>query len=213
MGNKSKKKASSTKQSASSTGGQWLLVDPAQVRFQHSRIRPYFSGCGRSVQGTLDAIRKKELSPSELPPIQVIVGPEDNDGTWYFSLNNRRLWVLKRCREEGLLENNLIRVRVRQAKSGGEEHRYTLQNCSVEAKFIREKDPNHKEWKESAKEQESGTIVSSTSVDNPRFTNIDTEAVGGNKEDAEGKFNKDSATESDERSDIGAGTNPFSALI
>jgi hypothetical protein len=102
---------------------------------------------------------------------------------------------------------------VRQAKSGGEEHRYTLQNCSVEAKFIREKDPNHKEWKESAKEQESGTIVSSTSVDNPRFTNIDTEAVGGNKEDAEGKFNKDSATESDERSDIGAGTNPFSALI
>lgn len=111
------------------------------------------------------------------------------------------------------MENNLIRVRVRQAKSGGEEHRYTLQNCSVEAKFIREKDPNQKACKESAKEEEPRTIVSSTSVVDPRFTNIDTEAVGENKEDAEEKFKKDSATESDESSDIGAGTNPFSALI
>jgi hypothetical protein len=48
-----------------------LLVDPARVRFQHSRIRPFFSGCGRSVTETLDAIRRNEISPSDLPPIQV----------------------------------------------------------------------------------------------------------------------------------------------
>jgi hypothetical protein len=50
--------------------------------------------------------------------------------------------VLKRCREEGLLANNHIRVRVRSAKSSSEAQRYTLENCAVEAKFMRERDPN-----------------------------------------------------------------------
>jgi hypothetical protein len=49
----------------------WTWVDPARVRFQHSRIRPYFSGCGRSVMETLEQIREKGMSPSDLPPIQV----------------------------------------------------------------------------------------------------------------------------------------------
>jgi hypothetical protein len=48
--------------------------------------------------------------------------------------------VFKRCREEGLLQNNLIRVRVRQPKSTGEFERYTIANCAVEAKFMREKE-------------------------------------------------------------------------
>lgn len=68
-----------------------------------------------------------------------------NNGTtgipvWYCSLNNRRLWVLKRCREEGLLEstNNLVRVRLRTPKSRAEALRYSLQNCVLEAKMIRE---------------------------------------------------------------------------
>ena len=91
------------------------------------------------------------MAAADLPPIQVIVGPkiigrddngeDEGDRRWYFSLNNRRLWVLKRCREEGLLlsNNNRIRVRVRQPKSEKERKRYTVQNCSLEAKFIREK--------------------------------------------------------------------------
>jgi hypothetical protein len=73
---------------------------------------------------------------------QVLIGPEnDDDGsTWYFSLNNRRLWVLKRCREEGLLltDNNRIRVRVRAPKSKAEADRYTVQKCAIEAKVMRE---------------------------------------------------------------------------
>jgi hypothetical protein len=50
------------------------------------------------------------------------------------------LWIYKRCREEGLLSdsNNQILVRVRQPKSQNEMERYTLDNCAVEAKVIRE---------------------------------------------------------------------------
>lgn len=132
-----KKKNQSTKKNK--VDGDFIFVDPARVRFQHSRIRPFFSGCGRSVTETLESIRRGELAPEDLPPIQVLVGPTGEDGqTWYFSLNNRRLWVLKRCRDEGLLENNQIRVRVRPPKSNGEESRYTIENCALEAKLMRE---------------------------------------------------------------------------
>ena len=40
------------------------------------------------------------------------------------------------------MANNHIRVRVRSAKSSSEAQRYTLDNCAVEAKFMRERDPN-----------------------------------------------------------------------
>jgi hypothetical protein len=84
---------------------------------------------------------------------QVIVGPSANSndknehvdeqegGPWYFSLNNRRLWVLKRCREEGLLQssNNRIRVRVRAPKSAAERERYSVEKCALEAKIVPEK--------------------------------------------------------------------------
>lgn len=92
---------------------------------------------------TLDSIRNGELSPSDLPPIQVLVGPVDETvgQRWYFSLNNRRLWVYKRCAEEGLLgdTNGKIWVRVREPKSQKERERYSIENCAVEAKFMREK--------------------------------------------------------------------------
>lgn len=123
-----------------------ILVDPSRIRFQFSRIRPYFSGCGRSVTSTFDSILSGDLNPNDLPPIQVLIGPVDeHDGLpWYFSLNNRRLWVFKRCAEEGLLDHQggKIWVRVREPKSQKERERYTLDNCAVEAKFIRERDPN-----------------------------------------------------------------------
>jgi hypothetical protein len=68
--NSNKKKTPTDKRVDEATEGG-LLVDPARVRFQHSRIRPFFSGCGRSVTETLDSIRRNEMSPSDLPPIQV----------------------------------------------------------------------------------------------------------------------------------------------
>jgi len=132
---KKKNAKKSTPNNLSSNG--WISVDPSRVRFQHSKIRPVFSGCGRSVFDTLESIRNGDIQPEDVPPIQVLPGP---DG-WYFSLNNRRLWVLKRCREEGLLKDDLIRVRVREAKSAAESERYSLKNCALEAKFMREKAP------------------------------------------------------------------------
>mmetsp|Transcript_6810 Transcript_6810/g.10013 ORF Transcript_6810/g.10013 Transcript_6810/m.10013 type:complete len:252 (+) Transcript_6810:49-804(+) len=127
--------------------GEHLFVDPKLIRFQHSRIRPYFSGCGRSVSDTMEQIRNGDVSPNDLPTIQVIVGQQqqnnnNDDMPWYFSLNNRRLWIFKKCREEGLLQHphvNRIKVRIKVPKSQTELQRYTVENCALEAKFIREK--------------------------------------------------------------------------
>lgn len=155
MGGGSSKKNVHSPQSSHQVDEGWANVDPSRVRFQHSRIRPYFSGCGRAVADTLQAIRDGKLRVEDLPPILVISGGAggDNDeregkgveSPWYFSLNNRRLWVLKRCREEGLLDGSggLIRVRVRQPRSEAERSRYTVQNCALEAKFMRERPQAH----------------------------------------------------------------------
>jgi hypothetical protein len=96
--------------------------------------------------------------------IQVLVGPEtDDDGPWYFSLNNRRLWVLKRCREEGLLKDNQIAVRVREPKSASETSRYTVENCALEAKIIMRDTsklvPSSETTKEEDEPEQRNTVV------------------------------------------------------
>ena len=48
-----------------------MLVDPRRIRFQYSKIRPLFSGCGRSVESTLVALRSGETDIGALPMIQV----------------------------------------------------------------------------------------------------------------------------------------------
>jgi hypothetical protein len=123
--------------------GDGIYLDPVRIRFQHSKIRPVFSGCGgRSVKGTLQEIRDGKTQVSDLPPVQVLMRPEEQeDGQkWYFSLNNRRVWVLKRLREEGLLEqyDNKVFVRVCAPKSSQERERYSVKNCALEAKIIPE---------------------------------------------------------------------------
>ena len=81
MAKKSKKRLSTKPvNQANRLGGGWIYADPARIRFQHSKIRPYFSGCGRSVSETLDSIRDGKMAAEDLPPIQVIVGPDENDG-------------------------------------------------------------------------------------------------------------------------------------
>lgn len=85
-----------------------------------------------------DSLIIASLTPASL---QVLVGPEESDdfqGPWYFTLNNRRLWVLKQCREEGLLDNNQIGVRTRQPKSAAEAARYTVAKCALNATMMRE---------------------------------------------------------------------------
>jgi hypothetical protein len=194
MGKSKKGKAN---KSNADGGDDLVSVDPARVRFQHARIRPHFSGCGRSVVQTLDDIREGKLKPEDLPPIQVLVGPKEDGQRWYFALNNRRLWVLKRCREEGLLENDQIRVRVRQPKSNAESERYTLKNCAVEAKFMREPQPKQK-------------------------LEVAAKKVDENTEEKEGQLGQagidvldgESGDDSDDDDDnVGKNSNPFSALM
>lgn len=161
--------------------------------------------------------------PRLLPLVRwskVIVGPVDESGPWYFSLNNRRLWVLKRCREEGLLENNLIRVRIRVPKSGAEAERYTLVKCALEAKFVREKDPQttctDREIQSgsddrpaevgSAESEESGCFPAvPTEVQEKRVAARDEFLIESNGEE-------DDESDSDESSLTLAYSNPFSAL-
>lgn len=145
------------------------------------------------------------------------MGPEDESGPWYFSLNNRRLWVLKRCREEGLLENNVIRVRKKTPKSESElMERYTLTNCALEAKFLREKDPK-------VETQATGSIESSRTKDHGKemeykpvvAVNIGIKSSSDNAvvgAASDGVEEDDTETESDEECD-GGYVNPFSALM
>lgn len=132
--------------SSSSSGGAGaaagfaeLEVSPAQVRFAHARIKPVFSGCGRRLEDTLAALRQGELSIKDLPLITVVhngaggAGGGNDAEPWYFSLNNRRLWVFKQLHAEGLLE--AVRVRVRVVKPH-EAERYTVERCSLHARLL-----------------------------------------------------------------------------
>lgn len=69
MGKPKNNKKKSTKKS--SDQGDLLYVNPSRIRYQHSRIRPTFSGCGRNVMDTLEEIRRGDLNPYDLPVIQV----------------------------------------------------------------------------------------------------------------------------------------------
>lgn len=69
-----KNKGSQSKKSGNFKAGEskeFIWVDPERIRFQHARIRPNFSSCGRALTDTLDSIRRREISPDDLPPIQV----------------------------------------------------------------------------------------------------------------------------------------------
>lgn len=179
-------------------------IDPSRIRFQHSKIRPVFSGCGRRLEDTLNQIREGKLRPQDLPPIQVLAGQgtgeQDTESSWYFSLNNRRLWVLKRCREEGLLDDNKIPVRIREAKSKAELERYTLQNCSLEAKIMKEKpskDPTT---------QNSQDLLPPSSVIPEKYSPT-------TSQNSPKSCSHDDSDSESEDSDAGAGMNPFSVLL
>ncbi|EDQ89460.1 uncharacterized protein MONBRDRAFT_7918 [Monosiga brevicollis MX1] len=110
-------------------------VDPRQIRFAHARIKPMFSGCGRTLAQTLEELRDGTTKVTDIPTVTVMVRPDDDPTlpAWYYSLNNRRLYVFKQLREEGILDT--IPVRVRGMKPH-EVARYTPDNCALQAKFL-----------------------------------------------------------------------------
>ena len=133
--------------SSSSDGSSMAVVevDPRRVRFAHARIKPVFSGCGRTLAETAEALRCGATAVGDIPLITVMVHPRDagnveemasmagNAGPWFFSLNNRRLYVFKLLREEGVLD--VVPVRVRAMKDH-EVQRYTETNCTLTARFL-----------------------------------------------------------------------------
>lgn len=198
------------------------------MRFQHSRIRPQFSGCGRSVTETLEQIRLGQLEPGDLPPIQVIIGTinntqgggggEEEREPWYFSLNNRRLWVLKQCHREGLLDNerynNKIGVRARVARSQAETLRYTVDNCALEAKFMREES-----GKSGSRQTKKGTGKKKTEEENNDIDGSKTKVQNDDRFDKIKKcgtcVNNDydyGESDDDDDDDFVSRSNPFSAL-
>ena len=141
---------------------------------------------------------------------QVLIGPVDEtDGKrWYFSLNNRRLWVLKRCREEGLLQtnDNQIQVRVRTPKSTAEMQRYTLANCVVEAKVVRESGASS-----SSKRKERNTGKSSCGQGSSSEPIVDD--LGTRDERVTQESIGESSDESDDDVLPASSSNRFSALL
>ncbi|KAI9351209.1 hypothetical protein BDR26DRAFT_850663 [Obelidium mucronatum] len=83
-----------------------MEIDPEIIYFTHSKIRKNFSGCGRLLTDTLEQIRSGALSVSDLPLIRVIF-----DGTKYYSMNNRRLWVMKELKKSGHLSTVVVELR------------------------------------------------------------------------------------------------------
>jgi hypothetical protein len=107
-----------------------ISIDPNVVMYTHSRIRPIFTGCGGRLEDTLLDIVENRLRVEDLPPITVI----ENEGN-YFSLNNRRLYVLRQLRSQGLLTNNSVQVHLKPALER-EKKKYTPENCVMEAKIM-----------------------------------------------------------------------------
>ncbi|KAJ9460061.1 NEDD8-specific protease 1 [Diplonema papillatum] len=110
-----------------------VAVDPAAVRFTHSRIRPQFS-CGRRVEGTLEDLASGKTTVVDLPPITLISASGGDEGP-FFSLNNRRLYVLKQLRHRGLITTVDARIKPA-ADSKRERERYTVEKCSLTARLM-----------------------------------------------------------------------------
>eukprot|EP01064_Diplonema_japonicum_P005839 TRINITY_DN13855_c0_g1_i1.p1 TRINITY_DN13855_c0_g1~~TRINITY_DN13855_c0_g1_i1.p1 ORF type:complete len:385 (+),score=90.43 TRINITY_DN13855_c0_g1_i1:58-1155(+) len=111
-----------------------VAINPLEVRFTHSRLRPQFS-CGRRVEDTLDDLAEGKISVADLPPITLVSAvPGSLDGP-FFSLNNRRLFVMKELCRRGVINEVMARVKP-PVESKRESERYTIEKCSLTAKLM-----------------------------------------------------------------------------
>lgn len=107
-------------------------LDPSIIRFTHARIRPFFTGCGKRIEETIQELNDGIITIKDLPLITVI----ENDGE-FFSLNNRRLYVIKLMHSLGKLGSSTIEVYTKPALER-EKKRYTAQRCALHAKIMPE---------------------------------------------------------------------------
>ena len=81
----------------------------------------------------MNDILSKSLSIDALPVISVLVIEGE-----YYSLNNRRLYVLKELNKLGQLKNNEAKVRIK-VPNDKEKLRYTPARCSLVATVMKER--------------------------------------------------------------------------
>ena len=101
--------------------------DPDNIYFTHSKIRKRFSGCNKTLDETYDEIKQQKIYPSDIPKITVYF-----DGANYYSQNNRRLWLFKKCKSDGLLPNGTINVLIKLIEP--DPQKYSPQKFSKHAK-------------------------------------------------------------------------------
>src|SRR3546814_893481 len=125
-------------------------IDPAHIRFTHSRIRPFFSGCGRRVEDTMNDILEGRMRFEDLPFITVIAM---EGGDVFFSLNNRRMYVIKQLKERGFLQTVPVRIKS-DAERRKLREKYTIDRCSDTATYLYEVGAGGKEEEEQETEGE-----------------------------------------------------------
>lgn len=112
-------------------------VRPSTIWFTHGRIHDRFSGCAKTLAETLDDIVRGRITVDDLPPISVVthdVDAVESDGSAsedrgrrgrgrgerrggrakterrLYSMNNRRLWVMREAERLGVCEDVGVRM-------------------------------------------------------------------------------------------------------
>lgn len=105
------------------------------------------------------------------------------------------------------MENNQVRVRVRTPKSSAEASRYSLENCALEAKMMKESAPSSKQRDGAgAKESVSSARATQGLVDRDELKSQHPNSLQGEGTD------DDDPSDSDESAGGFGFANPFSAL-
>lgn len=121
---------------------RYVWLDPSVIYFTHAKISRSFSGCGRLINDTILEITDGRTSIDQIPTITVLqCGDKSDNSSAFFTLNNRRLYVLKHLRSIGFLEqfDNKVKVRLKVAKKR-EIERYRIDRCSLTASFMGQKE-------------------------------------------------------------------------
>ena len=80
-------------------------VSPADVRFTHDSISPFFS-CGRRLVDTYDELVSGRTSMAQIPLMEIAV----SHGKLWTRTGNRRLWVFRKLYEGGFIETVWVKI-------------------------------------------------------------------------------------------------------
>lgn len=107
-----------------------IKLDPSIIYFTHSKIKPCFS-TGKPIMETYQEIATNKINATDIPIINVYYV---NDK--YYSLNNRRLYLFKMCKNNGLLPENVIHVNLKKIPSKKVLQRFLSNDYSLVTKPV-----------------------------------------------------------------------------